>query len=144
MITTAGSDPDRVNIGWEQHEYACKILAGEIIDPTWYPVIYGYEGEDIYNEKNWETANPSLGTTIEIGSLREAALRAKQKPAEERLFRWLRLNQWITTKLTTWLPLDLFDQTGGEWSRDISPGTTVSTPRAAMAFSPAPTAPARA
>lgn len=116
IITTAGDDPDRVSIGWEQHDYAMKILAGEIIDPTWYVAIYGYDGDDIYNEANWYLANPSLGHTIQIESLREAAARAKTKPAEERMFRWLRLNQWITTKLTTWLPIDLFDQTVGDWS----------------------------
>jgi len=118
VITTAGDDPDRVTVGWEQHEYASKILAGEIIDPTWYPVIYGYDGDDIYNEDNWVLANPSLGETITLESLREAAARANEKPAEERLFRWLRLNQWITTKLTTWLPLNLFDETVGSWTRD--------------------------
>jgi phage terminase large subunit-like protein len=117
IITTAGDDPDRVSVGWEQHEYASRILAGEIVDPTWYPVIYGYDGDDIYNEDIWAAANPSLGHTIQIESLREAAEKAKLKPADARLFRWLRLNQWITTKLTTWLPLDLWDQTVGEWNR---------------------------
>ncbi|MAT45357.1 MAG: hypothetical protein CL609_23760 [Anaerolineaceae bacterium] len=117
VITTAGDDPDRVSIGWEQHEYAQKILAGEIIDPTWYPVIYGYDGDDIYNENNWAVANPSLGDTITLESVREAAAKAKIKPADERLFRWLRLNQWITSKLTTWLPLDLFDKTVGDWNQ---------------------------
>lgn len=115
IITTAGDDPDRVSIGWEQHEYAVKVTAGEIIDPTWYVAIYGYEGEDIYNEDNWALANPSLGHTITIESMREAAARARSKPADERLFRWLRLDQWITSKLTTWLPLDLYDQTVGDW-----------------------------
>jgi phage terminase large subunit-like protein len=117
IITTAGDDPDRVSVGWEQHEYARKILAGDIIDPTWYVTIFGYEGEDIYNEDNWKLANPSLGATIQIESVREAAEKAKVKPAEERLFRWLRLNQWITTKLSTWLPVDLFDATNGDWTR---------------------------
>lgn len=117
IITTAGEDPDRVSVGWEQHEYASKLLAGEIVDPTWYPVIYGYDGDDIYNEEHWASANPSLGVTITIDSLREAAARAKEKPADERLFRWLRLNQWITTKLTTWLPLQLWDETIGSWGR---------------------------
>jgi phage terminase large subunit-like protein len=117
IITTAGDDPDRVSVGWEQHEYAMKILTGEIIDPTWYVVVFGYEGDDIYNEANWYQANPSLGETIQIESVREAAAKAKVKPAEERLFRWLRLNQWITTKLTTWQPIELFDTTTGDWSR---------------------------
>jgi phage terminase large subunit-like protein len=142
IITTAGDDPDRVSIGWEIHEYAAKIAAGEIIDPTWYVAIYGYDGDDIYNEENWYKANPSLGYTIKIESLREAAERAKNDPAEERLFRWLRLNQWITSKLTTWLPLDLFDKTEGKWStleqggRDCYLGLDLSTTTDLSAISP--------
>ncbi len=117
IITTAGDDPDRVSVGWEQHEYAAQIIAGEHQDPTWYPVIYNYQGDDIYNEDNWRQANPSLGVTIQIEGLREDANRAKAKPADERLFRWLRLNQWTTTKLSTWQELSLFDSTVGEWNR---------------------------
>ena len=117
VITTAGDDPDRVSIGWEQHDYAMQILSGDRVDPTWYPVIFSYDGDDIYNEENWKIANPSLGTTIQINSLREAAAKAVANPANERLFRWLRLNQWITTKLTTWLPVDLFDATVGDWNQ---------------------------
>jgi phage terminase large subunit-like protein len=117
IITTAGEDPDRVSIGWEQHDYAMKILSGEIIDPTWYVVIYNYDGEDIYNEANWFKANPSLGTAKSLESMRETAATAKNKKENERLFRWLDLNQWITTKLTTWQPIDLFDSTIGQWDR---------------------------
>ena len=117
VITTAGDDPDRVSIGWEIHEYAMKILTGEIVDPTWYVVVYGYDGDDIYNEENWFAANPSLGTAKSLDSMRDAAHTARQKPENERLFRWLDLNQWITTKLTTWLPLSIWDQTIGGWNR---------------------------
>ena len=49
--------------------------------------------------------------------LRDLANEAKLHPADERLFRWLNLNQWITTKLSSWLPIDLFDATVGEWGR---------------------------
>lgn len=125
FITTAGDDPDRVSIGWEVHDFAMKVLAAragtgpvEDDDPTWYVVIFGYQGEDIYDENNWFIANPSLGTAKSLESMRDAAHSAKQKPANERLFRWLDLNQWITTKLTTWQPLDLFDNTVGSWSRN--------------------------
>lgn len=118
IITTAGDDPDRTSVCWEQHEYAQGVIKGTIVDPTWYAVIYGYDGDDIYNEENWYKANPSLGVTISLQSVREAATAAKAKPADERLFRWLRLNQWITTKLTAWLELDLFTATEGAWSLD--------------------------
>lgn len=124
IITTAGDDPDRVSIGWEQHDYAMKVLAARngtgdpsFDDPTWYVVIFNYEGDDIYNEANWFKANPSLGKAKSLQSMREAAQTAKLKPANERLFRWLDLNQWITTKLTTWLPLELFESTTGSWTR---------------------------
>jgi len=124
VITTAGEDPDRTTIGWEVHEKAETILkAREAGDPEkdipfWYPVIYSYPGEDIYNEKNWALCNPSLGHTFSVEKMRDAALEAKRSKADERLFRWLRLNQWVTTKLTTWLPLELFDATVGSWSRN--------------------------
>lgn len=123
VITTAGDDPDRKSIAWEVHEKAESILKAREAGnssrdlPTWYPVIYAYNGEDIYNEENWKLANPSLGVTLQIEDLRELAAEAKLHPADERLFRWLNLNQWVTTKLSSWLPLDLFDSTAGEWSR---------------------------
>ena len=123
VITTAGDDPDRKSIAWEVHEKAESILqAREAGDksrdlPTWYPIIYSYPGEDIYNEENWKKANPSLGVTLQLEDLRDIAAEAKLHPADERLFRWLNLNQWVTTKLSSWLPLDLFDNTVGEWSR---------------------------
>jgi len=124
VITTAGDDPDRVTIGWEIHEKAEAILQARRAKdkskdiPTWYPVIYGYQGEDIYKEKNWFMANPSLSHHLQIEDLRELATEAKLSPADERTFRWLHLNQWVTTKLTGWLPIDLFDATNGTWSRN--------------------------
>jgi phage terminase large subunit-like protein len=117
VITTAGDDPDRQSIGWEVHDYAQQLISGERENSAWYAKIYGYDGDDIYNPDNWAKANPSLGHTIGIDSVREAAVAAQAKPADERLFRWLRLNQWITSKLTTWLPLSLFESTVGSWSR---------------------------
>lgn len=120
IITTAGDDPDRASIGWEIHERAKKIIDKEIIDNRWYPVIYGldpeYEG-DIFDESLWYKINPSLGHTIEIESVRQAAIGARNSEAEEKLFRWLRLNQWIALKTVGWLPLTLWDQTLGKWDK---------------------------
>ena len=119
VLTTAGNDPDRHSIGWEVHQKAKDILAARAGDPdkadnpVWLPVIYGYEGDDIYNEEHWFEANPSLkyGYGLKIKAVRQEALDARQSPAAERLFRWLRLNQWIATKAEGWLPLTLWDAT---------------------------------
>lgn len=125
VLTTAGDDPDRNSIGWEVHEKARKILdyrdgktEGNYDNPIWLPYIYGMPDDpeecekiDIYDESLWYRCNPSLGDTIAVETLRLEALDAKQGYAAERLFRWLRLNQWISVKTVGWLPLPLFDKT---------------------------------
>lgn len=117
VITTAGDDPDRHSIGWEIHEYARAIIDGEIEDPAWYAKIYNAsEDDDIYNEDVWHKANPSLGVTIDIEAVRQESLSARNSEANEKLFRWLRLNQWVSLKSVGWLPLTLWDTTVGEWS----------------------------
>lgn len=117
VITTAGDDPDRNSIGWEIHEKARKISCGEQIDPYWYVKIYGApEDADIFDEALWFKVNPSLGHTISIESVRQEALAARNSEASERLFRWLRLNQWIALKRVGWQPLTLWDKTAGKWS----------------------------
>mgnify|MGYP002507813651 CR=1 FL=1 len=128
VLTTAGDDPDKKSIGWEIHEKANSILEyrkgntdGNYDNPIWLPIIYGLGGDvdkiadiDIYDEKVWYECNPSLGKTIKIETLRQEALDAKQSEYTERLFRWLRLNQWISVKAVGWLPLTLYDKTESE------------------------------
>ena len=118
VITTAGDDPDKKSIGWEVHEQARKVIDKEIKDPTFYAKIYcAPENCDIYDEKNWYAANPSLGVTIPIENVRKEALKAQNSEAAEKLFRWLRLNQWVSLKTIGWLPLSLWDETQADWSR---------------------------
>lgn len=107
LITTAGTD--RNSICFEQHQKAVDILEGRKIDPTFYPVIYGLEdGADWSDEANWYKANPSLGHTIDIEKVRNAYLSAKENPAEENIFRQLRLDQWVKQS-TRWMPMDKWD-----------------------------------
>ena len=107
LITTAGTD--RNSICFEQHMKAEDILAGRKNDPTFYPVIYGLpDNADWSDEKNWYLANPSLGHTIAIEKVRNAYQSAKENPAEENIFRQLRLDQWVKQS-TRWMPMDKWD-----------------------------------
>lgn len=107
LITTAGTD--RHSICFEQHQKAEDIILARKIDPTFYPVIYGIDDDDDWgNEKNWYKANPSLGHTIDIEKVRNAYISAKENPAEENIFRQLRLNQWVKQS-TRWMPMDKWD-----------------------------------
>lgn len=130
VLTTAGDDPDRNSIGWEVHEKALAILryrqgqrSEHVYDnPRWLPIIYGLglltdeelETVDIYDEALWFKCNPSLGKTVKLSTIRQQAREAKQSEAAERLFRWLRLNQWIATKTVGWIPLTIYDKT--QWN----------------------------
>ena len=130
MLTTAGDDPDRTSIGWEVHEKCRRILAwrrgepereGDTDAPEWCPIMYGIgilTGDDperiaeldIYDEALWYACNPGLGHNLKLRDFRADARAARQSEAAERWFRWLRLNQWISTKSVGWLPLTLYDK----------------------------------
>lgn len=108
LITTAGNDTN--SICYEVHSKATDILAGRKIDPTFYPVIYSAkEDEDWTNPKVWRKANPSLGITVQEEKLLAACESAKQNPAEENLFRQLRLCQWVK-QAVRWMPMEKWDK----------------------------------
>lgn len=111
IITTAGTD--RHSIAYELHIKAIDILEGKRVDPTFYPVVYGLkDDEDWEDEANWYKVNPSLGYTVDIERLRDAYREAKQNPADEITFRWLRMNQWVSST-TAWIPDQIY-QRGNE------------------------------
>ncbi|WP_105114931.1 terminase large subunit [Streptococcus suis] len=102
IITTAGTD--RNSICYELHTKALDILNGRKKDTSFYPVVYGLSDEDDWNnEANWRRANPSLGHTIGIDRVREAYKQALDNPAEENVFKQLRLNMW-TSSSVAWIP----------------------------------------
>jgi len=104
LITTAGTD--RNSICYEVHRKAEDVINGKKHDPTFYPVIYGIKDDDDWtDEKNWYKANPSLDITVDIDKIRAAFNNAKENPAEENLFRQLRLNQWVKQSIR-WMPMD--------------------------------------
>lgn len=107
LITTAGTDKE--SICYELHMKALDILAGRKIDHTFYPVVYGLTDDDDWtDEKNWYKANPSLGQTIKIERVREMFQEAIDNPAEENVFKQLRLNMWVAS-LTRFIPEQIYD-----------------------------------
>ena len=58
--------------------------------------------------KNWYKANPSLGQTIQIERVRDMYRDALDNPAEENVFKQLRLNMWVSS-LTRFIPEHIYD-----------------------------------
>ena len=108
LITTAGTD--RESICYEVHMKALDLLKGTKIDPSFYPVVYGLADDQDWNdEANWYQANPSLGYTIKIDRVRDAYKEALENPAEENVFRQLRLDQWVGSTVA-WIPEHVYDK----------------------------------
>lgn len=91
-------------------------------EENWLPILYGLTAMfgddpddlaklDIWDENLWYLCNPSLGKHLRLRNVRMEAMAAKKSEANERKFRWLRLNQWITTKAVGWISLNLYDKT---------------------------------
>jgi len=111
-ITTAGFD--RKSICWELHEYARKVLEGNLEDPTFFAWIRSVPEEaDWTDEKVWHMANPALGDFRDIDEMRTMARRAKETPALENTFRRLYLSQWTQSE-TRYIPMEKWAATAGE------------------------------
>lgn len=51
--------------------------------------------------------NPSLRYTVDVERLRDAYREAKQNPADEITFKWLRCNMWVNSTVA-WIPDAVF------------------------------------
>lgn len=97
-ITTAGHD--RSSVCWEQHEYARNIIAGNISDDTFYPLLFGAAPEDDWTDENvWEKANPCLDVSLSRDYLKAECKQAQEIPGLENSFRRLHLNQWTEQEM---------------------------------------------
>ena len=102
-ITTAGVAGQGHSA--EMHDLAMSILAGEVIDPTFLPVIFAAPPDAPINlESTWRAANPNYGISVKASYMREEAEKAVRSPRAENAFRRYHLNQW-TEQVTRWLPM---------------------------------------
>ncbi|MEO1223330.1 MAG: terminase large subunit, partial [Pseudomonadota bacterium] len=112
MITTAGEFG--VGFGWEMHDYAAKVIEGEIVDPSFYAVIYAANDNDDWTDPQvWAKANPNYPMSPKHDFLAEECERAKANPRLENRFKRYFLDLW-TEQTTRWLPMDGWDAGVGD------------------------------
>lgn len=102
-ITTAGFN--KQGIGYEQREYATKILSGVAPDDTFFGIIFTIdEDDDPFDETVWPKANPNLGRSKRLDYMRSQARKAKEIPAARNNFLTKHLNVWVNAE-TAWLDM---------------------------------------
>ena len=122
FITTADEGADG-SIYATKREYLEGIVAGTIVDPTFYGVVFGVdhtaEGFDPFADATLIAANPGADVTVLMEYLRAKAAEARQSPSQ--LNRYLRLHLNVRTKQSIrWLPLDRWDAAAGVLDLDTA------------------------
>jgi len=94
IITTAG-EYDPTSVGWEEHEYARRVLAGEVEDLEYDATIYAADpDDDLRAPEVHAKANPSYGVLIRPDEISKAAEHATKSAGAYVPFLRYRLNIW--------------------------------------------------
>ncbi|QPM89371.1 terminase large subunit [Pseudooceanicola algae] len=110
LISTAGK---KGGYGADVYDECEKICDGVIEDPETLVVIYAADPEkdDWTAESTWFKANPNLGISKKLETMRADARRAMQSPRLENSFKAYHLNIW-SEQAVRWLPIDMADDQG--------------------------------
>ena len=93
QITTAGFD--LTSFGYQQHQYAVKVLEGLEDDET-LVVIYGVDHPEKWTDPTeWKKANPNLGISIYYDNFKAAIESAVKNPGYQRNIKTKHLNMWL-------------------------------------------------
>jgi phage terminase large subunit-like protein len=93
-ITTAGV-ADETTIGWEQYQYARRVLDGTIDDDSYFAAVWEVPLDaDWTDPAVWPLANPSIGVTVTVDELAEQCRAAQASPPQQSVFRRYRCNSW--------------------------------------------------
>lgn len=101
IITTAGFNT--AGVCYEQRTAATKMLDGIVEADHLFAAIFTLDdGDDAFDERVWVKANPMLGVTPTLASMRTYAADAKVSPGDEGEFKTKRLNIWLNAA-SAWL-----------------------------------------
>lgn len=120
-ITTAGTFAPE-SIGWEMHDYACKVLENYFEDDGFFALIYAAdEDDDHFSERTHRKANPNYGVSVKPEYLSAQSEKAKRQPSFLNEYLRLHLNVW-TQNVTRWLSMT-------DWA-ECEPGSDITHARA--------------
>jgi phage terminase large subunit-like protein len=94
VITTAGSD--RTGICYELRTDLVNVLQGTATDHTLFGIVFTIDDTDDWrDERIWRKANPNLGVSVNLDTLRSLAKKAERTPAAQAAFKTKHLDIWV-------------------------------------------------
>jgi phage terminase large subunit-like protein len=116
VITTAGYN--KSGICYEIRSYIIKVLQGLEENDAIFGLIYTLdEGDSWLEEENWIKANPNIGVSVDINSLRAKAKKAQVMPTAKVDFFIKHLNIWVSGA-TLWCNVEQWLKCGTEYTWD--------------------------
>ena len=93
-ITTAGMDVD--SVGHSQSVYAKKVALGEVKDEQFFSAVYCLDADDDWSDESvWIKANPNLGVSVDVTTLRAKVEKALVTPSDIANIKIKHMNTWI-------------------------------------------------
>lgn len=93
-ITTAGFDT--ASPGYQEYEYAKKVMDGAIEDDSYFAFICELDkDDDPFDENVWHKANPNLGVSKTWDYMRKQSKQAKERSESRNNFFVKDLNRWV-------------------------------------------------
>ena len=112
IITTAGTN--RAGICYEQRSYLIKILTGQVVDETYFGIIYTIDDDDEWwDPEIWIKANPNLDVSVSIEDLHRKCEKAKAVPSAQNNFMTKHLNVWVNADVA-WMNMVDWDKCADE------------------------------
>jgi phage terminase large subunit-like protein len=111
IITHAGEEDE--GIAYEEYEYAKRVLAGAVDDPTHLPVVFeASSDDDPHDPAVWRRVNPGHGITVQHEAIAAESEKAKVEPRKLNDFLRFTLNRWVNAA-SAWMPVDWWDACQG-------------------------------
>jgi len=121
-ITTAGFDV--ASPGYQEYEYAKKVMDGIIDDDSYFAFVCELDkDDDPFDEEVWYKANPNLGVSKTWDYMRKQAKQAKERTETRNNFLTKDLNRWVSAK-EEFIKLEDWNKCGVD-SIDLSEATAV-------------------
>lgn len=115
-ITTAGDDP--VSVCGDEHDYACKVLDGVLVDETYFAFIaHADEGDDWTSLETARKANPNYGVSVNPADLEAKITKAIGIPSAAASYKQKHLNLWVNTSAPS-LSVDGWRKGQSDWTAD--------------------------
>lgn len=116
---TSGSDNTN-SAGAQEFERSQKILEGVFEDDSYFCILYTLDKTDSWtDETKWIKANPNLGVSVNLDTLRSLCLEAQQNPSLEAEFRIKNCGLFISP-VTAWIPFDKWKRCERKKPKDLN------------------------